>query len=156
MPSPMKKLPVLSLRVLLGAVFLVSGFQKLTTPYQNFAAVIEKFDLLPASAVPVLAQTLPWAEFILGVFLVLGLWERLSLAGLWAMNTVFIAAIVSALARKLPIESCGCFGEAVPLTLPKILALDVSLWAFFLLFFLTHRRLDLPGLDRHFRPHAGH
>ena len=144
----MKKNLLLSLRVLLGAVFLISGFQKLTAPYQNFAAVIGKFELLPDPAAVIMAQTLPWAEFVLGVFLVLGLWERLSLLGLWAMNTVFIAALVSALARKLPIESCGCFGEAIALSLPKILTLDIFLWILFLTFFVLRRSLDLPGLDR--------
>ena len=145
---PMKKNLLLSLRLLLGAVFLISGFQKLTSPYQNFAAVISKFEILSTPAVNLMAQSLPWAEFVLGVFLVLGLWTLPSLVGLWAMNTAFIGAIGSALVRKLPIESCGCFGEAVALSLPKILAIDLSLWVFFLVFFLMSRRVDLPGLDR--------
>ena len=151
----MKKNLLLSLRVLLGAVFTVSGFQKLTTPYQNFAAVIDKFELLPGPAVTLMAQTLPWAELVLGIFLILGLWERLSLLGLWAMNLVFIAAVSSALARKLPIESCGCFGEAVTLSLRQILAVDVALCVLFLVFFSTSRHCELPGLDRYFGPHAG-
>lgn len=152
----MKKNLLLSLRVLLGAVFAVSGFQKLMGPYQNFAAVIEKFEILPASFVPPMAQTLPWAELLLGAFLILGLWERLSLLGLWAMNTAFIFAIITALVRKLPIDSCGCFGEAVKFTLPQILAVDGVLWVFFLVLFLAGARAGLPGLDRSFRaPHAG-
>lgn len=133
------------LQVLLGVVFLVSGFQKLTTPYQNFAAVIEKFEILRGSSISVLAQTLPWAEFILGVFFILGLWENLAFWGLWVMNTVFIGVLVSALTRKLPIESCGCFGEAVSLSLPKILSIDVSLWFLFLIYFLTRRRKTNAG-----------
>ena len=147
MPSPMKNRLLLSLRFFLGAVFAVSGFQKLIGPYQNFAAVIEKFEILNSSGASWMARTMPWAELVLGVFLVLGLWERLSLAGLWAMNTSFIAAIASALARKLPIQSCGCFGEAVSVPLPVTLAFDILLWALFLLYFLKGRRPD---------PHAGH
>ncbi len=154
MPLPIKNRLLLSLRALLGCVFVVSGFQKLTAPYQNFVAVIEKFEVWQGPGVSLLAQTLPWVEFILGVFFILGLWERLSLLGLWVMNTVFIGVLVSAIARKLPIQSCGCFGEAISISLPKILAIDFSLWALFLIYFLTSRRLNLPGLDGAFRPHA--
>ena len=154
MPSVMKNRLLLSLRVLLGAVFMVSGFQKLTAPYQNFAAVIEKFEILRGPAVPWLAQTLPWAEFVLGVFLIVGLWERLSLLGLWAMNTVFLAVLASAILRKLPVQSCGCFGEAASLSLPQMLGIDALLWVLFLVYFLTGLRLALPGFDRGFRPHG--
>ncbi len=145
MPLSIKNKSRVILQVLLGVVFLVSGFQKLTTPYQNFAAVIEKFEILRGSSISVLAQTLPWAEFILGVFFILGLWENLAFWGLWVMNTVFIGVLVSALTRKLPIESCGCFGEAVSLSLPKILSIDVSLWFLFLIYFLTRRRKTNAG-----------
>ena len=152
----MKNRLLLSLRLLLGAVFVVSGFQKLIAPYQNFASVIEKFEFVQGPVVALLAQSLPWAEFVLGVFLILGLWERWALVGLWVMNTSFIGILTSAIARKLPIQNCGCFGEAVPLSLPQMLSLDIVLWVLFLFYFLTSRRLNLPGLDRTFRPHAGH
>lgn len=154
MPLPTRNRLFLGMRVVLGAVFVISGFQKLTAPYQNFAAVIEKFEVLQGPSVSWLAQTLPWAEWLLGVFLILGLWERLSLAGLWGMNTVFIGILSSALIRKLPIQSCGCFGEAIPFTLPQMLCIDISLWGLFLLYFLKGQSLSLPGLDRFFRPHA--
>ena len=149
-----KHLPLLSLRAVLGAVFLVSGFQKLLSPYQNFAAVIEKFELLKGPSVTVLAQTLPWAEFVLGVFLVLGLWERLALFGLWAMNVLFLGVLSSALIRKLPIDSCGCFGEAVTLSLPKILAVDAALFFLFFIYCVGSTRLRPPGLDGLFGDHA--
>ncbi len=147
MPLPIKNKLLLGLRVLLGAVFVVSGFQKLTTPYQNFAAVIEKFEILHGPGVVFLAQVLPWVEFMLGVFLILGLWERLSLAGLWTMNTAFIGILASAILRKLPVQSCGCFGEALTLSLPQMLSIDLVLWGFFLIYFLKGRDLGLPGLD---------
>ena len=149
-----RPLLLLSLRGVLGAVFAVSGFQKLASPYQNFAAVIEKFELLSAAHAALLAQTLPWAEFVAGVFLILGFWERISLFLLWFMNTVFLGVLGSALARKLPIDSCGCFGEAVTLSLPKILALDISLWVFFLIYFFGSRSGSVPGLDKYFGAHA--
>ena len=149
-----RPLLLLSLRLALGAVFAVSGFQKLASPYQNFAAVIEKFEILKGANAALLAQTLPWLEFVGGVFFILGFWELFCLALLWAMNTVFLGVLAWALMRKLPIDSCGCFGEAVTLSLPKILALDISLWVFFLIYFFGRGRTRAPGLDQIFATHA--
>ena len=143
-----KKLLLLSLRVLLGAVFVVSGFQKLISPYQNFAAVVEKFELLKGPALSLFAQALPWAEFVAGVFFVLGFWENISLFILWGMNAAFIGVLISALARKLPLDSCGCFGDAMKLSLPQMLSLDIFLCSMFLLYFSARRRHNPPGLDQ--------
>ena len=149
-----RPLLLLSLRLALGAVFAVSGFQKLIAPYQNFAAVIEKFEIIQGVPAVFLAQTLPWAEFVAGVFLMLGFWERISLAVLWAMNTVFIGVLLSALARKLPIDSCGCFGEALTMSLPKILSLDIFFFCLFFAYFFFRRRSFVPGLDQAFKTHG--
>jgi uncharacterized membrane protein YphA (DoxX/SURF4 family) len=149
-----RPLLLLSLRAVLGAVFAVSGFQKLVSPYQNFAAVIEKFEILKGPSVTLLAQTLPWLELAAGIFLILGFWENISLVVLWGMNTLFLGVLGSALARSLPIDSCGCFGEAVTLSLPKILALDAGLWVLFLVYFFGSRRWKVPGLDQKFSAHA--
>lgn len=145
----MKPAPLLLLlvRAALGGIFVVSGFQKLWTPAVNFAAVIEKFNIVHGLPVSVLAHTLPWAEFIAGVFLILGLRTRISLFVLWAMNTVFIGILSSALLRKLPIEECGCFGEAVTLSPSQMLAVDISLWFLFLFYFLVSPRVKVPSLD---------
>ena len=132
----------------MGAVFIVSGFQKLISPYQNFAAVAEKFELLKGPVLLLFARTLPWAEFVAGVFFVIGFWENISLFFLWAMNVTFVGVLISALARKLPIDTCGCFGDAIALSLPKILSLDIFLCSMFLLYFSTRHRHNPPGLDQ--------
>ena len=149
-----RPLLLLSLRLALGAVFAVSGFQKLASPYQNFAAVIEKFEVIKGAHAALLAQSLPWVEFTAGVFFMLGFWEIVSLGLLWVMNSVFLGVLASALSRKLPIDSCGCFGEAVTLSLPKILALDIFLWVLFFVYYFTSRRGRVPGLDQMFGTHA--
>ena len=130
----------------LGGLFVVSGFQKLILPSENFAAVIEKFEILSSPAAAFLSHTLPWAEFFAGVFLAVGLWTPLSLAALWLMNTVFIVVLGSALARKLPLDQCGCFGKNLSIPLPVMLGLDLLIWAAFLFLFLT-RRVPTPSLD---------
>jgi putative oxidoreductase len=150
-----KKIIPLSLRLVLGAVFAISGFQKLSTPWQNFAAVIEQYELLKGPAAAMAAQTLPWVEFLSGVFFLLGLLRRVSFPALWAMNTLFVGVLASALLRKLPIDSCGCFGQSLSLPLPAMLALDVFFWALFLVYFLWTRRFgDDSAWDRRLERHA--
>lgn len=144
----------LALRVGLGSVFVVSGFEKLTSPVQNFTAAIETFEILRGPSAMWLAQTLPWLELISGVLLVLGFWTRVSAWALWAMNTVFIGVLSSALLRKLPLDQCGCFGKAVTLTPSQMLAVDAVLWFLFLLFLTARPRAKSPELDNLFDRHA--
>jgi uncharacterized membrane protein YphA (DoxX/SURF4 family) len=139
---------VLVLRLALGAVFIVSGFNKLAGLPENFAAAIEKYQIVPETVIPALSQAFPWLEFLAGVLFALGLWTRASLMALWAMNTAFIFILVSAVVRKLPIEQCGCFGEAIQLSPAQMIALDTALWALFLVFFISHRRVNAPSLDK--------
>lgn len=140
---------LLALRVALGSVFVVSGFQKLLAPAENFAAVIEQFELVRGAVSQALAHVVPWIEFVGGVFFALGLQTRLSLPALWLLNTGFIGVLSTALFRKLPIEQCGCFGEAVKFSPSQMLGLDILLWLLFLVFFASYRRLGPPSLDTH-------
>ncbi len=143
----------LFLRVALGSVFIVSGFQKLISPAENFAAVIEKFDIVHGAAVTALSLAMPWAEFIGGTLLVLGLWTPVTLGALWLMNTLFIGVLASALWRKVPVGDCGCFGKNLSIPLPVMLAVDGAIWALFLLSFLL-RRKPAPSLDSFLARHG--
>ncbi len=120
------------LRIMTGLVFVVSGFIKLMQPYQNFLVTVQSYDILNGTAAVALTKAMPWAEFLAGIFLMLGLWSRLSLLVLWAFNTIFIGVIVSALVRRLPIQECGCFGESFSLQPRQMLWLDIALWLVFL------------------------
>ena len=137
-------------RVILGTIFVVSGFQKLWAPAVNFAAAVEKFEIIHGSAATLLSQTLPWFEFIGGVFLILGLHIRLVLPMLWVMNTVFIGILGSSIFRKLSIQECGCFGESMSLPLPVMIGIDTVTWIFFLIYFLVSRRTRILSLDAFF------
>ena len=120
------------LRLAVGSVFAVSGFIKLMQPYQNFLAIIRSYELLSGSPAVALAKTMPWAEFVVGVFLILGFWSRISILVLWVFNTVFIGVISSALIRRLPIQECGCFGDSFSLQPQQVLWLDIALWVVFM------------------------
>ena len=136
----------LFLRIALGSVFIVSGFQKLIAPPQNFAAVIEKFEIVQGPAAALLSVTLPWIELIAGVLFVLGLWTTVALVVLWLMNTVFAGVLISALIRRLPVEQCGCFGKALSIPLPVMIGIDAVIWIIFLVSFVS-RKKPAPSLD---------
>ena len=146
-PAPFFRL---LLRAALGGIFIVSGFQKLLSPPQNFAAVIEKFEIIQGPVAALLSVTLPWVELVAGILFVLGLWTTAALAILWLMNTVFIGALASALVRGLPIDQCGCFGKALSIPLPVMLGMDAVVWGLFLISFLQRKKAS-PSLDTFFK-----
>ena len=122
-----------ALRILAGAVFAVSGYLKLIEPAQNFLTVIQGYQILGGLAALWAARVIPWAEFIFGVFLVLGLWPRTALTALWALNSAFILALGSAIWRKLPLKDCGCFGDSLSMSLHDTLLFDMGLFLIFVL-----------------------
>lgn len=112
-----------------GLLLAVSGFEKLVGPHQNFQFVIEQYRVVGPEGAALIARTLPWAEWIAGVFFALGLWTRISGAAVLALFGVFLAAVGQALVRRLPMDECGCFGELISLPLPAVFAMDAVLAA---------------------------
>lgn len=115
------------LRIGVGLMFAVSGFEKLIGPYQNFMFVIEQYQTLQGEPAALLAQTLPWVELIAGVFFMLGLWTTVSGAAILAMFGIFLGAVGQALVRRLPMDECGCFGNLISIPLPAVFAMDLVL-----------------------------
>ncbi len=138
------------MRVVIGSIFVVSGFEKLIGPYQNFLYVIQSYSFLPPLLAEVAARFLPWVEFFLGIFLVLGLWLKWTLRAIMVLLLMFMGVVVQALVRNLPIDECGCFGELVSFPLQVVLAFDTTV--FVLAWVLSLRTEDATrcGLDRHF------
>jgi uncharacterized membrane protein YphA (DoxX/SURF4 family) len=97
----------LPFRVALGVVFVVASLDKIAHPLA-FAASISHYRLVPHELVNAMAICLPWIEIVCGAALCLGLGVRANALVACALLAVFIAAIVSALARGLDIN-CGCF-----------------------------------------------
>lgn len=95
-------------RALLGLVFLVAAWPKLTQPHA-FAEAIFRYHLLPDAAINAAAVYLPWLELLCGLVLVLNLPGRQgALLLVLGMLLVFTAAIGSSLYRGINI-ACGCF-----------------------------------------------
>ena len=109
-------------RVALAVIFIFAAYAKMKPPdgmpwsagsvktsLAMFAMGVDSYQMLPPWAVSPVAQLLPPAELVLGLWLVSGLALRLSSLISTLLICVFIIAMASAYERGLTI-SCGCFG----------------------------------------------
>ena len=116
------------LRMMIGGIFVVSGFEKLIAPHQNFQYVIESYQVLPRFLEIATAFVFPWIEFFTGLFVVVGLGLGWALRTALLLLTVFIVVVAQAIVRKLPITECGCFGELFSFPLKVVIVFDSFLF----------------------------
>jgi uncharacterized membrane protein YphA (DoxX/SURF4 family) len=114
----MKQVRIAS-RILLGLVFVFSGFVKGIDPMGSAIKFTEYFEIFHMgwleSAALFLSIVLSTAEFLIGVALVIGLRMRVTgWAALLFMSFFTILTFYSAVAN--PVSDCGCFGDALVLT----------------------------------------
>jgi uncharacterized membrane protein YphA (DoxX/SURF4 family) len=99
---------LLTIRTVLGFVFIFAAISKVTEP-DAFARAISNYKLLPLFSINFLAIILPWIELCAGILLVFGISIKENSAILSGLLLVFIIAIAISLGRGLNID-CGCFG----------------------------------------------
>lgn len=136
--------------MVVGCIFVVSGFEKIITPYQNFQYVIESYQVVPDSWEAIIAQVFPWVELITGLFVMLGLWTKTFLFSALGMSTTFMIIVSQAIIRQLPITECGCFGELVSLPLQAVLTIDATLFCCTLFLIKNYPKTTILSLDQHF------
>lgn len=95
------------IRILLGMIFLYASLDKIFSP-ANFAEVIYHYKVLPLAMINIFAIIIPWAEFGIGVMLLLDNWSDVASFSLVILTNIFMILILIAMARGLNIE-CGCF-----------------------------------------------
>jgi len=108
---PVRRSPYLAMagRVVLGVIFVEFALSKIMRP-GVFALNVVEYGLMPPWGVNLWALFLPWAELVVGLFLVLGIRTRAAATLIGAMNLIFIVGLVNAILLDLPIN-CGCVGE---------------------------------------------
>lgn len=145
--SSILRTAALVLRVLLGGIFAYAAYIKLKDPWALFAMNIESYKVLPLWAVEVVARTLPWAEALLGVLLIVGVLRRISTTAVSLMLAVFFSLMIRAYAKGMEIN-CGCFGPGEAISWKTMLR-DGSLLAGSLfvtvIAFRSRRRPAPPG-----------
>jgi uncharacterized membrane protein YphA (DoxX/SURF4 family) len=129
-------------RIILAAIFLVAAYAKLRpqipdTPWSVasvktslsfFAMSVNSFQLLTDRQVSFVAHTLPFAELILGLWLLSGWQLRFSAGAASVLLAGFLGVMVRTYMQGLEIN-CGCFGPGERLG-PWSLVRDASMLAF--------------------------
>ena len=124
-----KELLGIAARLILGGVFVYSGWVKAVAPAEEFAYAIETYKVVPAALTMFIAVTVPWLEIYLGVFLVTGVFTGYSAFCLGALLLGFEGLLLQAIIRKLPVTSCGCFGASKSNSLGYELVQNLALLA---------------------------
>ena len=131
-------------RILFGITFVFSGFVKAVDPI-GFAYKIEDyliaFQLIPFIPLALtFAVTLILVELLLGVFILLGLYRKLSTA----MGVLFMAVMTPMtlyIAIKNPVEDCGCFGDALVISNWDTFYKNIVLVLLAVLLLVYHKRI---------------
>jgi uncharacterized membrane protein YphA (DoxX/SURF4 family) len=147
-PFNYRRVIILIGRLLIGAIFVYAGYSKIFLPnfipspmfalrfsiltnLSNFAMQVQSYELLSPGGVSFVAHTLPFAEIILGLLLLVG-WQ----VRIWAsMITLILLGFVAVVSRAYLLHmniNCGCFATPEPLTGYTVLR-DAALTVFALL-----------------------
>ena len=101
------------LRIFIGIVLLVSGFEKVLSPYQNFLYVLQSYELFPSWLEKVVAMSVPWVELLTGLFMVLGLWLNWSVKSALLLFLCFIVRFIRGDGARVDDEfnlcECNCY-----------------------------------------------
>lgn len=101
-----------SLRLVLGTILVVAAIGKL--PQQaELVDLVKSLAILPQPWAHYYAVALPWAELVVGVVLILGLFSRLAAGVSILMTASFIVANVKTIVTSTYNPTCGCFGQIV-------------------------------------------
>src|SRR5207247_1457661 len=99
------------LRVLVGGVFLFSGFSKLILPHAEVVALVQQYQVLRGWLVAIAATFLPWIEVGSGLALLIGFCTTPAALLIARQLLSFSILMVIVLAAGIAIEDCGCFGN---------------------------------------------
>ncbi len=98
---------VLLFRIFLGVTFIYASLDKIAHPEQ-FARIVYNYKILPEFLINVYAVTLPWVEFVAGLFLIFGIFTESASLLISFLLVIFIVAISINLFRGINLN-CGCF-----------------------------------------------
>lgn len=140
----MKVVRLLS-RLILGFVFIFSGFVKVVDPLGSaykfgdyFAAF--RMDFLDALSLP-LGIFLAAFELVLGIVLILGYQKKITYWVLLVFMS-FFTVLTFILAIFNPVTDCGCFGDAIIMTNWQTFFKNLVLMLFVLILFYSRKRAE--------------
>lgn len=142
----MKKIALNFARIFVGVLFIFSGLIKANDPLGFGYKLQEYFDVFHLSFLSPyatgLAIFLCVLEIVLGALLLLGFWSKKVATGLLGIIIFFTFLTFVSAAFKV-VTSCGCFGDAIPLTPWQSFSKDLVLLVLIVYLFIN-RNLILP------------
>ena len=117
-------------RLILACTFIVSGFTKVIDPWGTAMKVNEYLSIYGMESLQGASMAFSiWlcgAEMMMGCMLLFKV--RIRLISIFAvLSMLFFTALTLLSATVIPIEDCGCFGEALKLTPPTQMSLEQAL-----------------------------
>jgi len=132
----------LTLRVALGGLLVFSGLTKLPA-HTAFVSTVVRYNIIPAPLATAYATVLPWAELIVGAYLLLGILTRASAMVAVLMGVTYVVANISSIVQGES-RCASCFGQATSLPIGLSLAIDfLIIGAGLYLFFRGSRMFTL-------------
>lgn len=145
-----KSIKIQVVKWLVGLLFIFSGLIKANDPLGFSYKLQEYFEVFQLSflnsfATP-LAILLCVFEILLGGLLILGIFKKFSLNGL-LLTILFFTFLTFVSAAFKVVTSCGCFGDAIPLSPWQSFAKDVVL--LIAIVYLYKNKTHIPALITH-------
>ncbi len=142
LPEKVKKILVEVSRIILGCVFVFSGFVKAVDPLGSTYKFQDYFTAFGLESLSFIALTASFVlsalEFTLGIFLLLAIYRRFTtIVTLLFMS--FMTCLTLYLAIKNPVSDCGCFGDALVITNWQTFYKNLILMAFTIMAFLWYK-----------------
>ena len=100
------RLPLI-FRLILGIVFIYASYEKILDPI-GFSKNIHNYHVTPVFIENIVALVLPWAELIICIFLIFGLFLEGTISITISMLVFFILLLSQAVFRGIDVH-CGCF-----------------------------------------------
>jgi hypothetical protein len=145
-----KKLSLILLSILLGAVFIFSGYAKLD-PIEPFEYTFVDIGIVNWQLAPFVSRLLIGFEFLIGALLVLNLnpkklTYKLGI-GVLLIFCVYLILLMGFSGNK---GNCGCFGSKLVMTPLQALIKNVIMLAFFVLLYKFHAGWELKNKMKYF------
>jgi uncharacterized membrane protein YphA (DoxX/SURF4 family) len=141
----MKKIALNFSRIFVGVLFIFSGLIKANDPLGFGYKLQEYFEVFKmpflsefATGIAVILCVL---EIVLGALLLFGFWSKKVTGGLLLVIIFFTFLTFVSAAFKV-VTSCGCFGDAIPLTPWQSFSKDLVLLVLIIYLFMQHKLIN--------------
>lgn len=133
------------IRIIVGTLFIFSGLIKLNDPLGFSYKLEEYFEVFHLSflnpAAIFLSILLCALEVILGVFLLIGISSKKVVRGLMLL-IIFFTFLTFYSAAFDVVKSCGCFGDAIPLTPWQSFTKDLILLVLIIYIYINRKQIQ--------------